>query len=75
MAADGSAGSEMEWSQPATSKGTVPKPFFVIFNEAFGANEDPTSKGLGTGSADVGSISYLLNGPILNTPLEKRTQV
>ena len=55
MAADGSAGSEMEgrkWngaSQPATSKRTVPKPFFVIFNEAFGANDDPTSKGLGTG--------------------------
>ena len=55
----------MEWSQPATSKGTVPKPFFVIFNEARGAKEDPTSKGLEAGGADVGSISYLLNSPIL----------
>ena len=55
----------MEWSQPVTSKGTVPKPFFVIFNEARGAKEDPTSKGLEAGGADVGSISYLLNSPIL----------
>ena len=52
--------------EPATFKRTVPKPFFVIFNETCTANEDPTSKGLGTGGADVGSIHFLLNGPTGN---------